>query len=425
MKTKLAGGHNLFYLFIVNIVIFFANCSYSYQIYDYHTEQFIEKLNTKIVSVNSYDKKINFKIINNEFPNAFVTADNTIYITSGLLVYSPDYVSLLAVLAHELGHIENYHISKRKNEINNLKNLNSLGNLAAIFGSMAIQNPELIGALVFNKTAINNLYINFSQEQEIEADFYAVETLKKLNLPLNSVKKFLMLLEDKTKFNLVDEELKKFSTHPIFSERYKIIEHNDNPNNAILNQNMQKNYNFIKAKFMAYTDNGFANNLNGDARMYYDAIQLSKKGSLMKSLKKLNRLISKYQTNEFLIETKADILLSFGYKKEALDFYKKILINQPDNNYAKYNFFINLNYNNKREYNREFFLDNLNLIVLFPNNKILVSQFYNLSKNLEYNEWIKFFEILVLNKKDLKQKLIELKNNTKDYNLKKIIKLYT
>ena len=37
----------------------------------------------------------------------------------------------LGVLAHEIGHIEKYHVSKRKTEIKNLKNINSYGNLVA------------------------------------------------------------------------------------------------------------------------------------------------------------------------------------------------------------------------------------------------------------------------------------------------------
>ena len=191
---KLVGGHNFFQVFIIYLVLIFSKNIYSIEIYDYHTEKFISKINNEITSVNSYDKKINFKIYKDDFPNAYVTEDNTIYLSSGLLMHSPDYVSLLGVLAHEIGHIEKFHIAKRKNEITSLKNISSIGNIAAIFGSMLIQNPNLINAIVVNQTSINNLFINFSQEQEIEADFYAMETINNLNLPKNSIKEFLILV---------------------------------------------------------------------------------------------------------------------------------------------------------------------------------------------------------------------------------------
>ena len=180
---------------LIPLILLFSKTLFCSQIYDYQTDEFIKRINLEILSVNNYNKNINFKIINDNFPNAFVTEDNTLYLSSGLLVHSPDYVSLLAVLAHEIGHLEKYHVSKRKNEINNLAKINTFGNIISIVGSMIIQKPELINTIAINQTAINNLYISFSQNQEKEADLYAVDTLSKLNLSTNSVKKLLMILE--------------------------------------------------------------------------------------------------------------------------------------------------------------------------------------------------------------------------------------
>ena len=73
-----------FYILIINFIFFFKPV-YSSQIYDFQTESFIENINTQILSVNSYDKKIKFKIYNNDFPNAFVTESNIIYLSSGLI----------------------------------------------------------------------------------------------------------------------------------------------------------------------------------------------------------------------------------------------------------------------------------------------------------------------------------------------------
>ena len=87
------------------------------------TEELIKKINAEIISVNIYDKKLNFRIYKDDFPNAYVTEDNIIYLSSGLLTYSPNYVSLLGVLAHEIGHIEKYHVSKHPEEKYNLENM--------------------------------------------------------------------------------------------------------------------------------------------------------------------------------------------------------------------------------------------------------------------------------------------------------------
>ena len=426
LRKNLVGGLKIYKILLFNIVLLFSNYLLSSEIYDYQTDQFIEKLNLEILSVNKYNKKIRFKIINDDFPNAFVNENNIIHISSGLLIHSPDYVSFLSVLAHEIGHIEKYHISKRKNEINNLKKINNLGNIAAIAGSMIFQNPELINSIIVNQTATNNLYLNFSQEQEKEADLYAVDTLNNLNLSTNSIKKFLLLLEDRENFDLIDDELKKFSTHPLFKERYDIIEYKKVINTTNFNQTHQNDFEFIKAKFMAYTKNGLPNNLNIDVKTYYDSIRYSINGDLYLSLKKINSLITKYNENIFLYETKADILLSYGYNKEALEFYQKVLTEHPQNNYVKFNIFMNFNLIKQDKENlRKIFLKYQNLIEFFPNNKAFITKYYNLSNILELKDWSSFFEVLLFKKKNPEIIFKELLQVTKDNNLIKLIKLYT
>jgi predicted Zn-dependent protease len=290
---------------------------------------------------------------------------------------------------------------------------------------MIIQEPSILNAIAVNQTAVNNLFINFSQEQEIEADFYAIETINKLKLPTDPLKEFLLILENKTGANLIDKELQKFSTHPIFEKRYEIIDNNSEAKIYSLNQNYQREFEFIQAKFMAYTDSGVITDLKKDPKIYYDAIQLSKSGNLLESLKKINFLISQNKKDYFIEETKADILLSYGYNKEAIRFYRKILQAQPNNNYAKYNIFVNLTLNsNDYKFNKEFFISNLNLLNYFPNNRNILIKYYDLSKLLKYNEWISFFETLLFQKKDASQILFKLNKQTKDYDLKKIIKLY-
>ncbi len=425
LKKKLVGGHSNYYYILCSVFFLLCKTVFASQIYDYQTDEFIKKINSKILSVNNYDKNIKFRIINDNFPNAFVTQNNTLFISSGLIIHSPDYVSFLAVLAHEIGHLEKYHVSKRIKEIRNLKKINSIRNLASVMGSMIIQQPELINTIAINQTAMNNLYLNFSQEQEKEADFYAVETLNKLNLSTESIYEFLKILEDKTKFDLIDSELRKFSTHPIFKERYEIIDLNKKSGNYNFDKELQKEFQFIKAKFIAYTNIDYSNFLKNDEKIYYKSIKESLSGNLLESLKKINLLISRNYQNTFLLETKADILLSYGYNKEAIDFYNKVLKTHPENEYVKFNIFVNSNYiNENKEIIKIRFWEHQNLLILFPNNKVLIAKLNKLAKILEYSDWSIFLEIILLNKNNEIDELIELENKTQDINLKKLIKMY-
>ncbi len=85
---------------------------------------------------------------------------------------------------------------------------------------------------------------------------------------------------------------------------------------------------FIKAKLFGFTenDNNELNNyLKNDYYEYANSIILARKGRLKKSLIILNNLINKYPKNIFLMETKADLLIPYGYTEEALRFLSKSL----------------------------------------------------------------------------------------------------
>ena len=95
--------------FIITFLI--SNNVYSSILLDYETEEFIKKINNLIQGVNNYKGDIDFTIILDNNPNAFINQNNKLYISSGLIEKSTSYVSLLGVLAHEIGHIEKYHIA--------------------------------------------------------------------------------------------------------------------------------------------------------------------------------------------------------------------------------------------------------------------------------------------------------------------------
>ena len=62
MMIKLGGGHNFFHILLIYFTLIFSKNLFAIQIYDYQTEKFINKINSEIITVNSYDKKIHFRI---------------------------------------------------------------------------------------------------------------------------------------------------------------------------------------------------------------------------------------------------------------------------------------------------------------------------------------------------------------------------
>ena len=199
MKTqkKQVGGQNNIYMkkIILTIFFFFTNAEAA-SIYDYQIENIIKDYLSLIQEANQLNSKIKFSIILDENPNAYINEKRILFITTGLLKYTPTYEALIGVLAHEVGHLQNYHITKRIKSINNLRSINQLSTLSVIAASILANNSDFLAqSMITNQMGIQNYYSAFSREQEREADIFAAQTLNKLHISPKPLKKFLKILE--------------------------------------------------------------------------------------------------------------------------------------------------------------------------------------------------------------------------------------
>ena len=298
--------------------------------------------------------------------------------------------------------------------------------MSIIAGSLVSKNPEILQGLAVNSASMINMNLNFSKEQELEADYYSLKTLNKLNKPSNSTIELLSIIERNALNKGLNEDMQFRSSHPLFSKRKKIIKLSDN-NNFKIDSNLNNNFNFIKAKFAGYSENiNVISSLNKPYSLYSEVIMNAKKGDLKNSLKSLNKLIIDHENNIYLLETKADILYSYGYINESVEFYKKVLEKQSKNKYAQIRIFkkINLDLLSKKEL-EDIFEINLNLLNNNYNNKNILFKYYKLSQKIESKEWVEFLYYW-LNKKDnidiIKDKLLFHKK-TKNKELQNFVNL--
>ena len=429
LRKKLDGGLKVILIIllflITNIKLLFAS-----QILDFETEKFITDILSDIKRVNRINKTIHFKINNNNQINAFVDYNNVIHINSALIYNSKDYVALLSVLAHEVGHIDLNHISSRKKKIKNIKKYRNLSFLSVIAGSAITQSPEVLQASTLSNAAVSNQYIVFTKEQEIEADLYALRTLSLLDTNSISIIDLLKTIEKELMQKGFSKDQQRLSTHPYFEERVKLI-NNYNDINKIKKNNINLNYNnrfnFIRAKFLGYSNNNeIVENLDEPFKTYAKSIVYSRNGDLKLSLENLNKLIKNKNQNDFILETKADILFSHGFTKEAVKFYRKNLTNYPDNFYAKIRVFENIN-TEKLSHNEiiNIFDKNKDMLYNFFNNKNILLKYLKLAEQLEKKDWISFINFFLnindVNKKNINEEFIIFKK-TKDKDLFKLIK---
>jgi predicted Zn-dependent protease len=239
----------------------------------------------------------------------------------------------------EVGHLENYHITKRLKSINNLRSINQLSTLSVIAASILANNSDFVAqSMITNQMSIQNYYSAFSREQEREADIFAAQTLNQLHISPKPLKKFLKILEKESFQKGLTEEDYKFSSHPVYKERFDILENESIDQKYKFDQKSSDRFFFIKAKLFGFTEND-NNELNkylkNDYYEYANSIILARKGELKKSLIILNNLINKHPKNIFLMETKADLLLPHGYTEETMRFYQKVYDKDKNNHHIK------------------------------------------------------------------------------------------
>ena len=414
-------------------IFFFSKISYA-EILDFETENFIKDIISIISDINKYDKEVPFSIILDENPNAFVNQNEKLHLSTGLIKYAESYEALVGVIAHEIAHLQKFHIIKRRKSIKKISQLENITKFSLIAGSLLTENSEyLLQSLITNQEGIKNYFYSFSQDQEREADYYAINTLTKLRLDKNPLKKFLNLLEYQSSQNGNIEEYHKFSTHPIFKERYEIIDNSKKNKEYNFDENLEKRYKFIKAKLFAFTDNISESqqaSFKNDFRIYYNSILYARKGKLKKSMKLINKVIINNPDNYYLLEVKADLLYSSGFINESLLFYNKIINFMPSNNYINKRLFdIKFSFieNNNKKKSEELFNKYFFILSIFYNSRDLNIKFRKLAKNINHIDWLFYLDLneklfnQEINIVEYKNKIIKLQKNTTDKELLMIL----
>ena len=254
-KKKLVGGHKSIIIFFSIVSLFIVYPLKASQILDYETEIFINSIIEKIKNVNNIEKKIKFIINSDQNINAFVDQNNLIYINSGLIENSKDHVALLSVIAHEIGHIDKNHIAQRKIKIKKIKNINAISSLSILASSLISNNAEMIKGLALSSASTADKYINFTKDQEREADIYSLNTLEKLNIYSSSIINLLETIEENQNLQGLTKEKMRVSTHPYFEERIDLINYLKSNEHTKFDTNVENKFKFIKAKFLGYNGN--------------------------------------------------------------------------------------------------------------------------------------------------------------------------
>jgi len=157
-----------------------------------------------------YDYRLILKHSKKMGANALALPGGIIVVTDALIELAENDQQVLAVIAHEMGHIEYQHGLRAllQNSMTALFMAGILGDITSI-SSLSVTLPTLM------------VEQRYSREFELEADQYAVEVLQQLQI---NIEQYIRILSVLKHAKHMPDTFDYFSTHPSMDKRIEIIQ---------------------------------------------------------------------------------------------------------------------------------------------------------------------------------------------------------
>ncbi len=209
-----------------------------------------------------------FHVVPDRSINASAYPGGLIVVHTGLMLETESESELAAVLAHEIAHVSQRHISRRFAKQSKAALPFLLGTLAALAAAQNSSSGDATLAVGIGATALQQqLAVNYTRHNEYEADRVGIQTLHKSQLDPNGMASFFSKLMQK---NRVDDRyaLPEFvRTHPLSVNRVSEAKNRIQslPDQAVAES---KEYALVKERIRVMTDR----NLTGLKKYYRDAL---------------------------------------------------------------------------------------------------------------------------------------------------------
>ncbi len=175
---------------------------------------YVREIGTRLVAVSAKpDYPYQFHVIKKDEVNAFAIAGGHMYVQTGLVLETDNEAQLAAVIAHELGHAENRHVTQQMTRQYGVSLLTTV-----LLGNNPSQTKEIVAGLLGNATIMK-----YSRNAEREADWTAVHLLYRAGYDAMAMADFFRKLKaDEERSPGALESL--FLSHPMTDDRIAAVE---------------------------------------------------------------------------------------------------------------------------------------------------------------------------------------------------------
>lgn len=245
-----------------------------------------------------------FAIEKNDSMNARTMLGGVIVVHSGLILATESESELASVIAHEIAHVSQQHITRLLANNQNSPLLTGLGLLAGAIAASQSDSPQAAQTVMTGAMALQaHRQIGFSQRAESEADRIGIRTLAAAQLNPNALPRFLEKL-DRQNSSPYDDISKYLRTHPLSIERISDTRH-------LVSQTSQRPYQeqasyvFAREKLAQISGNNSAplrQSVPPDFNNYSLALKAFRSGQYAKVINYLNKPTTQLAPNLLVAE---------------------------------------------------------------------------------------------------------------------------
>ncbi len=332
---------------------FFRNLHGQMQINtDPEINDYIQSLGDRLtINSDTPGQTYTFFVVNENVINAFAGPGGYIGVNSGLILLTEEESELASVLSHEISHVTQRHLFQTFQAASRMAIPMAIAMLgAAIIGAQAGGNGAM--AAMMAAQGLNAQYqINFTRDNEVEADRVGMQIMSKSEFNPRSMPEFFERMQQSTRFagNRVPEFL---LTHPVTVSR--ISDTRDRAEHFPYRQYPDSlTYQLMKAKIRVVTAPSPRNALEyfttmrdrgtqqqQDVYAYGLALAEARLGMNEKARATLQRLVQRYPGQSHVTNALGEIEMEAKNFHRATQLYEAALQRFPDNqamtlNYAR------------------------------------------------------------------------------------------
>ncbi len=187
---------------------------------DPEVNAYLNELGQRILAANpGIREKFEFFAVGDPAVNAFAIPGGYIGVNMGLVILTQSESELASVLSHEIAHVTQKHYARMMDDQRKNAWMGIAGLAAAVLAAKGGKGDAAQGAILGSQAAMAQNYLNFSRDNEREADRIGFQYLSRAQFDPQSMGSFMEKLQRSSSLNDTGVVPGYLRTHPVTVER--------------------------------------------------------------------------------------------------------------------------------------------------------------------------------------------------------------